>query len=66
MKKTFLSIACLSGLFLSCWDEMSLTALYGATPSEAQLQWHDADFYGIIHLSLNTYNDKELVFDEIK
>ncbi|MDR3193972.1 MAG: alpha-L-fucosidase [Tannerella sp.] len=31
----------------------------GVTPSEGQLQWHDADFYGMICLSTITYTNQE-------
>jgi alpha-L-fucosidase len=31
----------------------------GATPSPRQLAWHDLQFYGFIHFTVNTYTDKE-------
>ncbi|MDR1810601.1 MAG: alpha-L-fucosidase [Prevotella sp.] len=55
-----LFISLLATALLSCQNrEVFPPAPYGATPNEAQLQWHEVDFYGIIHLSLNTYTDKE-------
>ncbi|MDR1221477.1 MAG: alpha-L-fucosidase [Tannerella sp.] len=59
MEKKVLLVACLSVLFLSCGDKTSAPAPYGATPSKAQLQWHDVDFYGMICISTITYTDKE-------
>jgi alpha-L-fucosidase len=32
---------------------------YGALPSEAQLLWHDMEFYGFLHFTVNTFTDKE-------
>jgi alpha-L-fucosidase len=31
----------------------------GAIPSARQLAWHDLEFYGFLHLSVNTFTDKE-------
>jgi alpha-L-fucosidase len=59
MKKVFLLISCLAGLFVSCGEKTPPPAAYGATPSKAQLQWHDVDYYGMICISTITYTDKE-------
>ena len=32
---------------------------YGPTPSTRQLRWHEMEFYGFIHFSINTFTDKE-------
>lgn len=32
---------------------------YGAVPSERQLRWHDMEFYGFLHFTVNTFTDKE-------
>jgi alpha-L-fucosidase len=32
---------------------------YGATPSKAQLNWHEMEMYCIIHFGVDTYTDKE-------
>ncbi len=31
----------------------------GALPSEAQIAWHEREFYGFIHFTTNTFTDKE-------
>jgi len=32
---------------------------YGAVPSERQLKWHELEFYGFLHFTINTFTDKE-------
>src|SRR6185369_13118477 len=32
---------------------------YGPTPSIRQLRWHEMEFYGFIHFTVNTFTDKE-------
>jgi alpha-L-fucosidase len=34
-------------------------APHGAVPSARQLAWHDRQFYGFIHFTVNTFTDKE-------
>ena len=34
-------------------------APYGALPSERQLRWHELDVYAFLHLSPNTFTDRE-------
>lgn len=37
---------------------------YGAVPSGRQLLWHEVEFYGFLHFSLNTFTDKEWGFGD--
>ena len=32
---------------------------FGATPSDRQLRWHQLEFYGFLHFTINTFTDKE-------
>jgi alpha-L-fucosidase len=32
---------------------------YGPTPSERQLRWHELEFYGFLHFTVNTFADVE-------
>jgi len=32
---------------------------FGALPSARQLRWHDLEFYGFLHFTVNTFTDKE-------
>ena len=34
-------------------------APYGPLPSQRQLRWHEMEFYGFIHFTINTFTDKE-------
>ena len=34
-------------------------APFGPLPSERQLRWHEMEFYGFVHFTVNTFTDKE-------
>ena len=34
-------------------------APYGPTPSDRQLEWHDIEFHGFLHFTVNTFTDVE-------
>ena len=38
---------------------VSPPAAYGPTPSERQRRWHEMEFYGFLHFTVNTFTDKE-------
>ncbi|MDR1810602.1 MAG: alpha-L-fucosidase [Prevotella sp.] len=60
--KRNLFIGLLAAALASC-QNAEPPAPYGATPNEAQLQWHDADFYGLVHTS-NVIYDKAQGYDD--
>ena len=34
-------------------------APFGPIPSERQQKWHEMEFYGFLHFTVNTFTDKE-------
>src|SRR6185437_7516356 len=41
-------------------------APYGPLPSERQLKWHEMEFYGFLHFTVNTFTDKEWGYGDEK
>ncbi|MBN2172617.1 MAG: alpha-L-fucosidase [Bacteroidales bacterium] len=47
-------------LAVSCQNQkVKPPAPYGATPSKAQLHWHQLEYYGFLHFGLNTFTGQE-------
>lgn len=53
------------GIVLLTWvlplgaAEPGALAPFGPIPSERQLRWHEMEFYGFIHFTVNTFTDRE-------
>ncbi len=43
----------------SIWAQTAPPAPYGPVPTPRQLRWHDMEFYGFVHFTVNTFTDKE-------
>src|SRR5437868_11578323 len=44
---------------LSSFKRTSPPKPYAPTPSARQIRWHELEFYGFIHFTVNTFTDKE-------
>ena len=47
------------GRAVSSAARVTSPAPYGPTPSARQLRWHELEFYGFVHFTVNTFTDKE-------
>src|SRR5215831_11366030 len=47
------------GRAVSSAARVTSPAPYGPLPSARQLRWHELEFYGFLHFSVNTFTDKE-------
>lgn len=52
---------CLLAVALSCSQAVPVVAPapYGVVPSARQLRWHELEFYGFVHFTMNTFTDLE-------
>src|SRR6059036_3188796 len=39
--------------------EVPPPAPFGPVPTERQLRWHEMEFYGFVHFTVNTFKDQE-------
>jgi len=65
MKPNRLFVLCLGslGLLLAACTGVAASVPppmpHGPTPTPRQLQWHEMEFYGFVHFTVNTFTDKE-------
>ncbi|HYT68576.1 MAG TPA: alpha-L-fucosidase [Vicinamibacterales bacterium] len=59
MRLRALALLVASGLLLAAQRQVRPPLPVGALPSPRQLAWHELEFYGFIHFTVNTFTDKE-------
>jgi alpha-L-fucosidase len=61
MKSQYLAIAIAVMLFTACEEKKVVTApsIFGPTPSESQLEWHEMETNAFVHFTTNTFTGKE-------
>lgn len=58
-KLFFCALTCLISALPLVAAENSIPKPFGPVPSERQLLWHEMEFYGFLHFTVNTFTDKE-------
>ena len=57
--KGFLLVLSFLCFFVAGNAKVGPPAPYGPVPSARQLRWHELEFYGFLHFTINTFTDKE-------
>src|SRR5712671_2052526 len=47
------------GLVSASGQKVTPPQPYGPVPTARQLRWHEMEFYGFVHFTVNTFTDKE-------
>ena len=55
----FLAVGCIGNPLAVAAAKVGPPKPYGPIPSARQLRWHEMEFYGFIHFTINTFTDKE-------
>src|SRR5678815_5042197 len=58
-RRFLLSVAAACGTPAIVGAKFGSPKAYGPTPAPRQLRWHELEFYGFIHFTVNTFTDKE-------
>lgn len=56
---SILAVACIDSYRAVAGTRVGPPEPYGPTPSARQLRWHEMEFYGFIHFTINTFTGKE-------
>jgi len=55
----FLAASCVASSTAVVAAKVGPPKPYGPVPSARQLRWHEMEFYGFLHFTINTFTDKE-------
>src|SRR5512135_3539539 len=57
--KTLTTFCLLASLATAFAADVSAPSPFGPVPTPRQLRWHEMEFYGFVHFTVNTFTDKE-------